>query len=697
MADLTLPLIALTSFLGYYFSDNSKQRVEKYDSSVTKNELPTGQTIYTSNRVYDAEEQVYDKMKQNYIDSMDPENTNIIPPIYNTYGTRATQNLDVLGINDNKSIAQYNEFQRLANVKHTQAKPEENIVSAPMFKPFLEHQGELRESKEYTSLENLGGQEVSLLTDRPIDKRHNNMVPFFGGTIKQNSEKFTNTTRLDLYTGEKDTYIKKREIKSLQDKLPENIYGGATFTTLVEKDRYVPSYYRNNEYPVEREYVSAPIAGTGDNKIRPVFRTTDEIRAKNNPKLVYKARQNAGQIASIRASTVPVEKRRPERVWDWGEERWNKTTGEYTGPKMDENYSNLQYTNRPDTSIEYYGTVNNLNNVTESYIPFETNEGESNGKLTTMQQYAKRNQHIPGDNAYRNIDGSTSINYTNDYGKSGYNSSTVPETQRDTTYTTHILNANQQGNVPTTRFPDVAKTTIKDSVSNQPYAIQGQVSSDFNGGQSSAVGVGAAAYQVRSNQKESTVKNKYSQGARHYDYGMGYVTTNYTVDATNKEMTTNDPRSDYTGIANNKDRNAFESRLASKNVQLDNKQQELISNERIRGPQKFQIQLGKGGFGDVKHNDNKVFSEKENTVKLNVDSLKTGPIQEFIGEFDSNTSAKRQTVEQSYHRLDAKIYNQLDENPFVNNNLRAYKVPNEDYEGVKVNRRNRVMNTWNPM
>lgn len=702
MADLTIPLVALTGLFGYYLSDNSKKRVESMSNKIQENELPTGKTIYTSNQVYDAESQVYDALKKNYIDSMDPDNTNVIPPIYNTYATRATENLDVLGVNSNKKVSEFNEFQRLANInKNNKKKPEANITSAPMFKSFLKHQGDSRTEKVYTEVENLGGREVSLLTGEVIDKRHNNMVPFFGGTVKQNTEKFTNKTRLDLYTGEEDTYIEKREIKPMQDKLPENIHGSPVFTTQIDKDRFVPSYYRNNEAPVERQYISAPIAGTGENNIRSVYRNVDELRTKNNAKKVYKGRQNAGQIASVRGTTVPVEKNRPERVFDWGEDRWNKTTGEYIAHKKDDNFENMQYTNRTDTNMEYYGGA--TNDVNESYIPYSSSEEKpsdsiegfenTNNKvrLTTLQQYAKRSQHIPGDNAFRNINGRDSAN---DYGKSGYNGSTVPETQRATTYTTHILNTNKEGSVPTSHFQDQAKTTIKDSTSHMPYAIQGQVSSDFNGGRTSAIEAGSASYQVRSTQKESMVKNKYSQGIRYNDYGMGYITTNVTADTTNKEVTTNDPRSDYRGIANNAEHNAYESRLSTNNAQINTKQEQLISNERISGPQKFQINAGKHAAPDMIHKDNKLFSEQENTVKMNIESRVAAPTKDLLGEFDPLTAVKAQTVEQGYQRMDTKIYNQLDKNPFVNNNMRAYKETIPDFEGKKNLIRKKVMNTW---
>lgn len=676
--DLSIPIIFLTGLFGYYLSDDERQRVQNVPQ-LEKSKEPTNKTIYKSNKVYEAEKQVYEKMKQNYVDSRDPENTNIIPPIYNTYGTRATHNLDVLGINDTKSISEYNERQRLQSI--AQDGPESDIKSAPMFRSTvgMQLESQERKGKLYTDLENLGGQSVSLLTGEPLDQRHNNMVPFFGGTIKQNVEDFKNTSTLDRFTGEKDTHIKKHEIPSLQDKLPDNIYGSAAFSTTIESDRFIPSYQRTNEAPVERKYVSAPIANTLENDIRPVFRNVDELRVKNNPKKVYNHRQNHGQVASLRGSVVPVEKRRPDRVWDWGHSRLFVTKGDFTGHTSYDNFENMKHTNRPETNIEYFGGVSKKEGVEGGYVPNISDDTQSNG-LTTVKQYAKRSNFEYGDNAFRNVHSDRNVG---DYGKQGYNSQTVPATQRDSTFKTHVLNSNRQGDMSSSHYTDAARVTIKDQTHQQPYEIQGQVSSDFSSGQTGAVESGAADYQVKSNQKESTVENKYEQGIRHHDYGLGYVTTAYNVNTTNKEMTTNDPKSDYTGIAVGSEQYDPKSRMDSNNAEIRTRQEQLISNERIRGPQNFNINSGKDGFGRVKFDDNTLLSEKENTVKLNVESRKAAPMKEIIGKFDPATNAKRLTVEQGYQRMDSSIYNQLNDNVFYNNNLKAHIQNPVDFETQK--------------
>jgi hypothetical protein len=671
MADLTLPIIVLTSMFGYFMSDNRERIRTKTDSIPVPRELGNQQTIHQSNMVYDAEKHIYDKMRQNYVDSRDPENTNVIPPIYNTYGTRATNNLDVLGINDTKSVAQYNEMQRLSSLH--EPGPEADIKSAPMFRSTVEY-GKERTSKLYTELENLGGQEVSLLTGEEIDKRHNNMVPFFGGTVKQNTEGFKNSSRLELYTGAKESHIHKHEIESLQDKLPENIYGNATYTTTVDTDRFIPGYHRTNEAPIERKNVSAPIAGTFENKIRPVYRTVDELRVNNNPKNVYKQRHNHGQIASVRGIAAPVEKNGPDTAWDWGKDKWFGSNADVSAAMSQDNFENIKHTNRPETNISYYGIGNK--DVNSSYIPLTT-ASDTNTGLSTLQQFPKRSQHIPGENAFRNAGDSS--RYMGDYGKKGFEN--IADTQRQTTQQTHVLNVGSQVNANMSKYTDSAQVTIKDQTLKQPYEIQGQVSSDYSTGQSGAVESGAADYQVKSNQKESQVKNKYEQGIRHHNFGLGYVSTKYNVNTTNKEMTTNDPRSDYKGTAIGSEMVDPTSRIASNNAQISMDKETLVSNEHNSGPQKFNIQVGKEGYGHVRFDDNTLFSEKENTVKLNIEPRTTGPSKDHIGDFDD--ASKKYTVESGHQRMDSSIYKQLNDNIFYNNNLKAHINNPVDYESSK--------------
>ena len=163
------------------------------------------------------------------------------------------------------------------------------------------------------------------------------MVPFFGSNTKQNIETFSNEALLDQHTGNISTFSHKKEISSLYDKTPENIYGNPVFSSEVNMDRYVPSLYRQNERPVEPEKISAPKAGTFENNIRPSYKDINELRPGNKPKETYKSRILSGKMGEERGISGKVSKNRPDTFFE-NEHRF-AGPGEYVAPKIREDYS----------------------------------------------------------------------------------------------------------------------------------------------------------------------------------------------------------------------------------------------------------------------------------------------------------------------------------------------------------------------
>jgi hypothetical protein len=71
---------------------------------------------------------------------------------------------------------------------------------------------------EQTSAYINGSQITSGLSGQTIDAndfRHNNMQPFYGGSVKQNMAPSVNTSRLDTFTGAGTTQIQKQEISPM--------------------------------------------------------------------------------------------------------------------------------------------------------------------------------------------------------------------------------------------------------------------------------------------------------------------------------------------------------------------------------------------------------------------------------------------------------------------------------------------------
>jgi hypothetical protein len=157
---------------------------------------------------------------------------------------------------------------------------------------------------------------------------HNNMVPFFGGSVKQNVDPTLNETKLSMYTGQWDYSRKqKQEIAPMfkPEKDIRNVYGDQQFLEKLTTnlDRFVPSLMRTNEAPTEKLYV-APGLNLGYNEnpdfgfhdpVRVLPKTTNELRAKNKPKLTYDKPVISGKsLTQEGTKRLNVNKNLPELV-----------------------------------------------------------------------------------------------------------------------------------------------------------------------------------------------------------------------------------------------------------------------------------------------------------------------------------------------------------------------------------------------
>jgi hypothetical protein len=157
---------------------------------------------------------------------------------------------------------------------------------------------------------------------------HNNMVPFFGGTMKQSVDPLANETKLNMYTGQWD-YSKKQKKEIAPMFVPEknikNVYGDQQFLQKMDENigRYIPSLLRTNEAPTEKVYVT-PGLNLGYNEVasfgfqdpvRALPKTTNEIRAKNKPKLTYDRPVTSGKAITQNGTNRPNQnKNLPELV-----------------------------------------------------------------------------------------------------------------------------------------------------------------------------------------------------------------------------------------------------------------------------------------------------------------------------------------------------------------------------------------------
>lgn len=228
---------------------------------------------------------------------------------------------------------------------------------------------------EQTSAYINGSQITSGLSGRTInadDFRHNNMQPFYGGSVKQNMAPAVNTSRLDTFTGAGTTQIQKQEISPMFNYAQPfgQPFGNEPNADFI-RSRIVDPSRRNNEKPFEPTRVGAGvgekygITGKGGfqqleiNEImKKAMPATNKLRTADNPKVTYAQPVVPGAhfIGAAALDAGEVRKYRPDTFFlNEGGERNGVATAEYT-KETTRPIQVFKYTTRTDTSAELTGT-----------------------------------------------------------------------------------------------------------------------------------------------------------------------------------------------------------------------------------------------------------------------------------------------------------------------------------------------------
>jgi len=269
-----------------------------------------------------------------------------------------------------------------------------------------------------------GDSVYSSLTGQTIsanDFKHNNMQPFFGGSVKQNMTASANTSRLDMYTGAGTTQVQKQEQAPMFN---HNVPFGQPFGNEPNADfirsRIVDPSRRNNERPFEATRVGSGVGEKGGitgkggfqqlevNEImKRAMPTTDKLRVADKPKLSYNNQVIPGAhfIGAAALDSGEVRKYRPDTFF-------LNETGERNGIATSEVRKEtvrpmqvMKYTTRTDTSEELIGTPASQE-AFKSYV---------DGEHATPQ-----NQQFGGA-GYRNNDASSyGLGPRDDYGAKTY-------------------------------------------------------------------------------------------------------------------------------------------------------------------------------------------------------------------------------------------------------------------------------------
>ena len=348
--------------MGYLLSKNNvpRQRNIKFLSNVNENQKPSGKNIYENTRsqtVWNDQQELANKifaksknsLKTNYMIAGPPV------PIFNKVdGTDNVLPVEFIGGNGLKRRAE--EIEKEA--KKTEYKPQYDPAVNDLEVPTL--------YKDYAAT---GGWEGISLTGNPVDRQsfyHNNMVPFFGGTAKQNVEDTANQAILETFTGTDSNYSQKMELKRDDFFQPvtnlSNPYGMQNLDGYM-LERYVVSNIRNNQAPVEpirvgpglnQGYTAEGSGGFQQANTRDFVlpKTVNELRVKTQPKVSYEGVVIPGASVGKKPGKVGiVAKNQPDTFYINSPDRLFTAVGDTTAPTQRPEVV-IKYTNRKTTELK---------------------------------------------------------------------------------------------------------------------------------------------------------------------------------------------------------------------------------------------------------------------------------------------------------------------------------------------------------
>jgi hypothetical protein len=325
---------------------------------------------------------------------------------------------------------------------------------------------------------NKGKPIVSALTGLPMQASeftHNNMVPFFRGSVKQNVSETANRSILDDHIGTGSTLVSKREQAPLFDPHREptgNVYGMESTTDFMQ-DRMVAPTSRAFEKPTEPVRVApgldkgyTPFGAGGfqqfeTNEILKQRKSVDELRVESNPKVSYSLPVIQGQsLATQRAELGETRKYRPDTFFINQDGERNFTTVSENSKPMERPGQVIKHQSREDTSTQNMGPAMSADFTATYNIP------------SVRAPMVHQNDGY----GYRNNDASTyGVKNTdaenNDYGRRGvYYYTNQRNVTSERGQGLNVKPAGVPGALTVYDPSDIARTTIRESTSMNDYS-----------------------------------------------------------------------------------------------------------------------------------------------------------------------------------------------------------------------------------
>ena len=245
--------------------------------------------------------------------------------------------------------------------------------------------------------------------------KHNNMQPFFGGRMKQNTNFNSNQGILDAYNGSASLQIKKQEIEPMFDshRAPYGNPFGMEDNTDFYQSRIDQPSSRKGEKPFEpirvgpglkEKFGSTGKGGFQELDVNEIMRpkTSNQLRVETNPKQEYNTPVVPGAhfVGSNSDNPGEVRKYKPDKFYiDETGERFFTTTGALIKETVRSSQI-LPHTTRPETSVEYTGSASSQD-FNSSYVsgsfrsPMTQQYGGAGYRNATLEGYIPADPDTP--------------------------------------------------------------------------------------------------------------------------------------------------------------------------------------------------------------------------------------------------------------------------------------------------------------
>lgn len=262
----------------------------------------------------------------------------------------------------------------------SQSPQSSGVVPRPAYSGMYHQYGDPQSSPTITTL---AGESI-----RQEDFTHNNMKPYFRGSVKQNMDMHVHEGTLERYTGRSDLFRSKQACANFGDvKRDIGNVRGMTNQSDFYQDRIQDPKAQNNVFPIaqvrvgpglDAGYNATPSGGFQQEStldyIRP--KTVDELRPGNKPKETYQLPfQGPGKAITTRGFTDNIFKNRVDTYYEQSPDQWLSTTGA-TLSQTERPTFVVKPTSRVTTHVEYEGLP------TKKVSEFGTGDKDDYGKAS---------------------------------------------------------------------------------------------------------------------------------------------------------------------------------------------------------------------------------------------------------------------------------------------------------------------------